>query len=160
MSSTLSGAPPGDDQAPLPAAVPVRMVPGAHDHDILTTAEASPRLGVFVDFMRAAALERTLLGPGPFIVFAPTDRAFQKLSLRERDALLAEPERLSRVMRSHIGQGTVLDLAAGREVTNLNGDTLRLTSRDGTAFVENARIVQTNIVASNGIIHAVDSLLF
>jgi uncharacterized surface protein with fasciclin (FAS1) repeats len=160
MSTTRSGATTRRYHT-VSAAGTMPGTPDAHHHDILTTAEASPRLGVFVDFMRAAALSRILLGPGPFTVFAPTERAFLKLSLRERDALLADPERLSRVMRGHVVEGTALGLGAGRagEVMNLNGDTLTVTLADDTAHVEQARIVQMNIVASNGIIHAIDSML-
>lgn len=140
----------------------VRQAPaGPHDHDILTTAEGSRRLGVFVDFMRAAALANVLLGPGPFTVLAPTERAFLKLSVRERDALLADPRRLSRVMRGHILTGYVLPPMIGQSVTasTVDGDTRELTSTSGTPHVDNARIVQANIRASNGLIHAIDSLL-
>ncbi len=133
----------------------------AHEHDILTTAEGSRRLGVFVDFMRAAGLAPFLLGEGPFTVFAPTERAFQKLSVRERDALLADPARLSRVMRGHVIAGRVLPPMsdAPSAITTIDGETLLLTSTDGTHRVGNTRIVQASIPASNGIIHAIDSIL-
>jgi uncharacterized surface protein with fasciclin (FAS1) repeats len=151
ISRTLAPETPDED---------VRQV-AAHEHDILTTAEGSPRLGVFVDFMRAAGLGRFLLGEGPFTVFAPTERAFLKLSIRQRDALLADPERLSRVMRGHVIAGRVLSpMSDGPSaITTIDGETLQLTSRDGTHRVERSRIVQTNIPASNGIIHAIDSIL-
>lgn len=135
--------------------------PDAHAHDILTTAEGSPRLGVFVDFMRAAGLARDLIGDGPFTVFAPTERAFLKLSVRERDALLADADRLSRVMRGHVVAGRVLSPQAhgSRSVTTIDGGTLRLSFQDGTSRVGSVRIVQANVPASNGIIHAIDSVL-
>lgn len=140
-------------------AKPVRR--SAHDHDILTTAEASRRLGVFVDFMRAAGLTPLLLGDGPFTVFAPTERAFLKLSIRERDALLADSRRLSRVMRGHVIAGKVLPPMSDEShpMTTIDGDSLVLTSLDGTSRVGTVRIVQANIPASNGIIHAIDSVL-
>jgi len=132
----------------------------AHDHDILTTAEGSNRLGVFVDFMRAADLSTLLLGEGPFTVFAPTDRAFSKMSLRDRDALLADRRRLGQVMRGHVVAGAVAaPTATGTSVTTIAGTTLFLTSTDGTFHVAGARLVQTSIPASNGIIHAIDSVL-
>jgi uncharacterized surface protein with fasciclin (FAS1) repeats len=133
----------------------------AHEHDLLTTAEASRRLGVFVDFMRAAALEKLLLGDGPFTVFAPTERAFLKLSVRERDALLADQARLSRVMRGHIIEGRVrLGMPdASTVATTIDGEALLLTATDGTHRVGTVRIVQASIPASNGIIHAIDSVL-
>lgn len=138
-----------------------RQRPDAHTHDILTTAEGSARLGIFVDFMRAAGLARDLIGEGPFTVFAPTERAFRKLSLGERDALLADPRRLSRVMRGHVMAGTVLPpmTDGSLSMTTIDGNTLVLSSRDGTSHIANVRIVQANIPASNGVIHAIDSLL-
>ena len=163
-SGTLAGtappAPPGiRDAGSGPETEHVRQ--SAHDHDILTTAEASRRLGVFVDFMRAAGLTPLLLGDGPFTVLAPTERAFLKLSVRERDALLADPRRLSRVMRGHVIAGKVPPppTDASQPMTTIDGDSLVLTSEDGTMRVGTVRIVQANIPASNGIIHAIDSVL-
>jgi uncharacterized surface protein with fasciclin (FAS1) repeats len=133
---------------------------GAHDHDVLMTAEGSRRLGVFVDFMRAAGLAGLLRGDGPFTILAPTERAFLKLSLRERDALLADQPRLTRVMRGHVIAENVTPPRTGAlHVTTIDGNQLLLTSHDGTSRVGDVRIVQANIPASNGIIHAIDSVL-
>jgi uncharacterized surface protein with fasciclin (FAS1) repeats len=111
--------------------------------------------------MRAAGLARDLLGDGPFTVFAPTERAFLKLSLRERDALLADARRLSRVMRGHVVPGTVQSPTTdgSSSVTTIDGDSLVLAFQGGTSRVGNVRIVQANIPASNGLIHAIDSVL-
>ena len=134
--------------------------PTAHDHDILTTAEGSRRLGIFVDYMRAAGLAGLLLEQGPFTVFAPTERAFMKLSVRDRDALLADPRRLTRVMRGHVVRGLLPSITDGSgPLTTIDGEKLLITTYAGAIRVGNARIVQTNIPASNGIIHAIDSLL-
>ena len=134
---------------------------GVHLHDILTTAEGSNRLGVFVDYMRAAGLSRLLLEKGPFTVFAPTDRAFAKMSLRERDKLLADMGRLREVMRGHVVAGRVSPPTAATPmcVVTIDGKTLVLTSSNGAYQVANIRLVQTSIPASNGIIHAIDSVL-
>jgi len=140
----------------------VRQQPSsAHDHDILTTAEGSNRLGVFVDYMRAAGLSGLLTGKGPFTVFAPTDRAFSKLSLRARDALLADADRLGDVMRGHVVAGpvTVPTSSTPTPATTIDGKTLFLTSSDGAYHVGTSRLVQTSIPASNGTIHAIDSVL-
>lgn len=137
-----------------------RLTTSAHDHDILTTAEGTRRLGVFVDFMRAAGLAPLLLETGPFTVFAPTERAFLKLPLAERDALLADPKRLTRVMRGHITTDGVPPITHWpSQVTTIDGNTLPLRIEAGEFHVANARIVQTNIPASNGTIHAIDSIL-
>ena len=153
-----NASPPADEV--LPAAADIGVA-GAHDHDILTTAEGSSRLGVFVDFMRAAGLSELLLGPGPFTVFAPTDRAFAKMSLRARDALLADYRRLGEVMRGHVVAGRVTPPTANTptEASTVDGKTLVLTAHDGAYHVGDARLVQTSIPASNGTIHAIDSVL-
>lgn len=153
---------PGTREAGSPDPDHVRhQSPDAHAHDILTTAEGSPRLGVFVDFMRAAGLAAELTGEGPFTVLAPTERAFLKLSLRERDALLADPRRLTLVMRGHVVAGKVLPpmTDGSRPMMTIDGDTLVLSSQDGTSRIGDIRIVQANIPASNGVIHAIDSVL-
>lgn len=132
-----------------------------HDHDILTTAEGSNRLGVFVDFMRAAGLAELLLQDGPFTVLAPTDRAFSKLSIRERDALLADNSRLKAAMRGHVLLGRVQALPGSEPVLarTLDGRDLTISFVNGSYRVANARLVQTNIPASNGTIHAIESVL-
>jgi uncharacterized surface protein with fasciclin (FAS1) repeats len=156
----LSHAEAPDAQHPRNPAHVRQPSPTAHDHDILTTAEGSRRLGIFVDYMRAAGLAGLLLEQGPFTVFAPTERAFQKLSVRDRDALLADPRRLTRVMRGHVITRLVPSISeAVSPLTTIDGEKLAITKYAGDYRVGNARIVQANIPASNGIIHAIDSLL-
>ena len=156
----LTSAEGPDSVAPRNPAHVRQPSPTAHDHDILTTAEGSRRLGIFVDYMRAAGLSALLLEQGPFTVFAPTERAFLKLSVRDRDALLADPRRLTRVMRGHITAGLVPTLTEAQSpLTTIDGEKLAITSYAGSYRVGNARIVQANLPASNGIIHAIDSLL-
>jgi uncharacterized surface protein with fasciclin (FAS1) repeats len=147
-----------------PAAAPRPLNSGAHlhDHDLLTTADGSRRLSTFVDFMRAAGLSALLEGSGQFTVFAPVNRAFASIPLRDRDALLADRARLIRVMRGHVVSGHVAAPPAGvaMPATTLDGEARTLTATDGTYRVDGARIVQTNILASNGVIHAIDRVLF
>ena len=146
---------------PSTASAAGTLEPSAHAHDILTTAAGSNRLGVFVDFIRAADLARLLLGEGPFTVFAPTDRAFAKMSLGEQDALLADRHRLGQVMRGHLVAGSMSapSAATPSSALTLSGTTLFLTLTDGVFHVGTARLIQTNIPAANGTIHAIDSVL-
>jgi uncharacterized surface protein with fasciclin (FAS1) repeats len=152
-------SPPSGERTPAGAGPTPRST--AHEHDILTTAEGSNRLGTFVDFMRAAGLSSLLLGDGPYTVFAPTDRAFGKLTLGARDALLADRERLGRVMRGHIVPGRVGTPGgdAPAPVTTIDGATLFITFNAGSYHVSHARLVQTSIPASNGVLHAIDAVL-
>lgn len=160
MVAPLTSADGPGDATPRNGSLVRQPFPTAHDHDILTTAEGSRRLGVFVDYMRAAGLAGLLLEQGPVTVFATTERGFQKLSQRERDALLADPRRLTRVMRGHVVAGLVPSPTdVSTRLTTIDGEKLEITSYAGSYRVGGARIVQTNIPASNGIIHAIDSLL-
>ena len=148
--------------SPVQAAIALRRArSAAHEHDIISTAEGTGRLGTFVDYMRAAGLSALLRGDGPFTVFAPTDKAFMKITLRGRDALLADPRRLRAVMRGHIVAGRIAAPSAGTSsiAITIEGTSLTVTSGDGTYLVGNARLVQTSIPASNGVIHAIDAVL-
>ncbi len=148
------------DPTPPPRAAAVRP-PDAHEHDLMTTAEASKRLTTFVDLARASGLTELLQGAGPLTVFAPSDRAFARMPQNELDALMADSDRLGEVMRHHVVQGKVRapkpDLP--RVATPLDGDELQLTSRTDAYRVDDARLVQTNIRASNGVIHVIDRVL-
>ena len=167
-----NGAAPRGNSAEAVAAPAQSTAPGAqgvtdprsstaHEHDIVTTAEASLRLTTFIDCLRSAGLTELLRSVGPFTVFAPTNRAFAKLSQRELDALLADRGRLIEVLRHHIVAGLVAapkpDVAG--LATPIDGLTLTLTSHAGIYRVDSARLVQTDIPAANGVIHAIDTVL-
>jgi transforming growth factor-beta-induced protein len=132
-----------------------------HEHDLVTTAEGSGRLKIFVDLVRAAGLTDLLRSEGPYTVFAPTDRAFDRMPPRELDALMADSTRLAEVLGHHVVEGRVKapQPETPRTATPMNGAELRLTSRVDAYHVNEARLVQTNIRASNGVIHAIDKLL-
>jgi uncharacterized surface protein with fasciclin (FAS1) repeats len=132
-----------------------------HEHDLVTTAEGSGRLKIFVDLVRAAGLTDLLRSEGPYTVFAPTDRAFDRMPPRELDALMADSTRLAEVLGHHVVEGRVKapQPETPRTATPMNGGELRLTSRVDAYHVNEARLVQTNIRASNGVIHAIDKLL-
>ena len=139
------------------------MRPRRSTHGSSATSQPAAAMACHCVVSRAnsAALAGLLLGCGPFTVLAPTERAFLKLSLRERDALLADPRRLSRVMRGHILTGRLPSPVSGQSMgaSTVDGEPRLLTSIDGTPHVDTARIVQGNIHASNGLIHAIDLLL-
>jgi uncharacterized surface protein with fasciclin (FAS1) repeats len=153
--SAIAG--PANDSSPMKR----RQAVNAHEHDIVTTAEGSTRLRIFVELVRAAGLTDMLRSAGPFTVFAPTDRAFDRVAQRDFDALLADTGRLTKVLGHHVVQGRVKapQPEAPRTATPINGADLTLTSRIDAYHVNEARLVQTNIRASNGVIHAIDKLL-
>jgi len=112
--------------------------------------------------VKAAGLTETLQGNGPFTVFAPTDAAFADIQ-SEVDKLL-KPENksdLSKILTYHVVSGTMkaADLSDGQELTTVQGGKLKVTIKDGTVTVGNAKVVAADIVASNGAIHVIDKVL-
>ena len=96
-------------------------------------------------------------------MFAPTDEAFAKLPAGTLEALL-KPEnksKLQRILTSHVVAGKVMaaDVARTSSVKSVGGDTLTITSRDGGVTVEGARVVKTDITATNGVIHVIDTVI-
>jgi uncharacterized surface protein with fasciclin (FAS1) repeats len=169
LPAAAKNAPPPTDSpassaarlAPDPVSPRQRRPRQVYEHDIVTTAAGSNRLSIFVDLVRAAGLTDLLRSVGPFTVFAPTDRAFDRVSRHDLDALMADQARLADVLGHHVVSGRVHapQPESPRIATPLKGKDLTLTSRIDAYHVNEARLVQTNIRASNGVIHAIDKLL-
>jgi uncharacterized surface protein with fasciclin (FAS1) repeats len=131
--------------------------------DIVDTAVAAGSFTTLAKALTAADLVDTLKGAGPFTVFAPTDDAFAKLPAGTLDNLL-KPENkalLRRVLTYHVVPGKVMaaDVVKVTSAKAVSGDTLSIKVSGGTVMVDKARVVKTDIVASNGVIHVVDTVL-
>lgn len=126
---------------------------------IVETAVQTGQFSTLVQAIEAAGLVDTLKGEGPFTVFAPTDEAFAQLPAEQLNALLADPEALTRVLTHHVVAGRVMstDVQPG-EVTTKSGQTVTL-STEGGVQVNTSRVVTADISASNGVIHVIDSVL-
>lgn len=120
-----------------------------------------PRLQAFMAAISTAGLSAMLRAKGPFTIFAPTDHAFSKIPSAERAALLGDSARLADLLRHHVVSGRVKAprVKKSRKVTPEFGEPLKLTASDNGFHVDEARIVKTNIRASNGVIHAIDTVL-
>ncbi|MBP7525438.1 MAG: fasciclin domain-containing protein [Propionivibrio sp.] len=131
----------------------------ASEKDIVDTAVSAGNFNTLVTAVQAAGLVDTLKGKGPFTVFAPTDEAFAKIPKADLDALLKDKAKLSAVLTYHVVSGHVLakDVKAG-EVATVQGSTLNITT-DGGVKVDGAKVVGTDVMASNGVIHVVDTVL-
>ena len=138
--------------------------------DIVDTAIAAGDFTTLVSAVQAAGLEETLRGPGPFTVFAPTDEAFAALPAGTLDTLLADPTGdLADILTYHVVDGAVMaaDVAGldGEEVPTVNGATFTVEVGDdgGVSLTDAAgntvTVVQTDIAASNGVIHVIDGVL-
>jgi len=132
----------------------------AQARDIVDTAVAAGNFSTLVTALRAAGLVDTLKGPGPFTVFAPTDAAFAKIPRAQLDALLADRSRLTQVLTFHVVPGRVMaaDVRPG-EVTTVQGGRLTVATAGGNVTVNGARVTATDIAASNGVIHVIDTVV-
>lgn len=103
----------------------------------------------------------TLKGKGPFTVFAPTDAAFAKISNATLNALLANKTQLTAVLTYHVVPGKVMstDLKNGMMAKTVQGENLTITLENGSVMVNNAKVVQADIVCTNGVIHVIDTVL-
>jgi uncharacterized surface protein with fasciclin (FAS1) repeats len=127
--------------------------------DIVDTAVAAGNFKTLVTAVQAAGLVDTLKGKGPFTVFAPTDEAFAKIPKADLDALLKDKAKLSAVLTYHVVPAKVMakDVKAG-DVKTVNGKMIKITTDKGV-MVNNAKVIKTDVEASNGVIHAIDTVI-
>ena len=135
----------------------------AADQDIVETAMAAGSFKTLAKALQAADLVETLKGAGPFTMFAPTDEAFAKLPAGTLEALL-KPEnkaKLQRILTAHVVAGKVMaaDVVKISSAKAVSGDMLTIASRNGGVTVDGAKVVKTDISASNGVIHVLDSVI-
>ena len=127
--------------------------------DIVDTAVGAGTFKTLATALQAAGLVDTLKGKGPFTVFAPTDEAFAKIPKAQLDALLADKAKLTAVLTYHVVPGKVMakDVKAGK-VKTVQGSELTVATTGGVT-VDGAKVVKTDIAASNGVIHVIDSVV-
>lgn len=130
---------------------------------IVEVAVAAGGFETLVTAVKAAGLVEVLSSEGPFTVFAPTDEAFAALPEGTLEALLDDPEALRAVLTYHVVPGKVMAkdvLAAERaRPATVQGAPLSVRVEDGVVRVNDARVAQTDIEASNGVIHVIDSVV-
>ena len=133
---------------------------GAQAADIVDTAKSAGSFNTLVTAVQAAGLVDTLKGPGPFTVFAPTDEAFAKIPKEKLDALLKDKAALTKVLTYHVVPGRVMaaDVKPGA-VKTVQGSALTVSARGGKVEVDNAKVVKTDVVADNGVIHVIDKVI-
>src|SRR5271165_5028943 len=137
--------------------------PKAAPQDIVDTAVAAGNFKTLAAALQAAGLVDTLKGQGPFTVFAPTDEAFAKLPAGTVEELLKpeNKEKLVAILTYHVVPGR--DLAAQvvkmTSAKTVNGQSLTIRVKDGTVMVDNAKVIKTDILCSNGVIHVIDSVV-
>ena len=131
--------------------------------DIVDTAVAAGSFTTLAKALKAADLVDTLKGKGPFTVFAPTDEAFAKLPAGTLEDLL-KPEnkaKLQAILTYHVVPGKVMasQVTGMTSAKTVNGKSLSVTVKDGGVKIDDAQVVKTDIVTSNGVIHVIDSVV-
>ena len=131
----------------------------AHAMDIVETAFGAGSFKTLATALGAAGLVDTLKGKGPFTVFAPTDEAFAKIPKADLEALLKDKAKLKAVLTYHVVAGKVMaaDVKAGK-VKTVQGSELTVSTSSGV-MVDNAKVIKTDIVADNGVIHVIDTVI-
>lgn len=135
----------------------------AAEKDIVDTAVAAGQFKTLASALQAAGLVDTLKGDGPFTVFAPTDEAFAKLPAGTVENLL-KPEnkdQLVAILTYHVVPGKVqaADVVKMDEAKTVNGKMVDIEVKGDTAMVNDAKVTKTDIAASNGVIHIIDTVI-
>jgi uncharacterized surface protein with fasciclin (FAS1) repeats len=132
----------------------------ASNQDIVDIAVSDKSFSTLVTALKAADLVNTLKGDGPFTVFAPTDEAFAKLPKGTLDSLLKDKAKLTAVLTYHVVPGKVKAdrVVQKKSIKTVQGQNVRVSTSDGVK-VDNARVVKTDIMASNGVIHVIDEVI-
>jgi len=138
--------------------------PAAHaDKTIVETAVGVEDLSTLVAAVKQGQLVETLSGKGPFTVFAPLNSAFAKLPKEVIAELLKDENRadLQAILTYHVVPGKVMaaDVVKLKEAKTANGASVQIKVEDGKVFINDAQVVKTDIVCSNGVVHLIDSVI-
>ena len=134
-----------------------------HAKDIVDTASEAGSFGTLLAAAEAAGLVETLKSEGPFTVFAPTDAAFAALPEGTVETLLLpeNKDQLTAILTYHVVPGKVMaaDVVKLSSATTANGSDVSIRVEDQTVFVNDSTVTATDIEASNGVIHVVDTVI-
>ena len=135
--------------------------PASTDKNIVEVAVEAGSFQTLVAAVQAAGLAETLSMEGPFTVFAPTDEAFAKLPEGTIEALLQDKEQLTAILTYHVVPGRVMaaDVVGLSSATTVNGQDVMVKVEEGSVMINDATVVATDIEASNGVIHVIDTVI-
>jgi uncharacterized surface protein with fasciclin (FAS1) repeats len=149
-----------DQSKSVPTGEAARKTNIAPTKNIVDTVISAGHFATFASAVNAAGLTTELAAKGPFTVFAPTDEAFKKLPAGAYDSLLKDTGKLKAVLNYHVISGYFMarDLKSG-EVATAQGSPLTAVVSSSEVRVNGARVTQADIVATNGIVHAIDVVI-
>lgn len=141
--------------------IPASLAGQMDDKDIVETAVEAGTFTTLAAALEAADLVGVLQGEGPFTVFAPTDAAFAKLPAGTVEGLLADKDALIRVLTYHVVPGKVMSDAVVNISTaeTVAGLEVPIEVRMGDVYVGGAKVITADVVASNGVIHIIDTVM-
>jgi uncharacterized surface protein with fasciclin (FAS1) repeats len=133
----------------------------APSKDIVDTAVEAGSFKTLAAALQTADLISTLKSEGPFTVFAPTDAAFAKIPKADLDALLSDKRALTEVLTYHVVSGKVMaaDVVKLTQAKTVEGSPVKIKVVDGKVMINNANVSATDIAASNGVIHVIDTVI-
>jgi len=139
----------------------VAMPPNDPVKDIVDTAVGAGNFTTLAKALQVAGLIDTLKGAGPFTVFAPTDEAFAKLPAGTVEALLKDPAKLKNILLYHVvsGRVTAKDVVKMKSARTVQGSSARIQVSAGKVMIDQANVIKTDVMTSNGIIHVIDSVI-
>lgn len=131
------------------------------EKDIVDTAVGAGEFKTLVKAIKAAELVDKLKGEGPFTVFAPTDEAFAKVPKEKLDALLKDKKALTGVLTYHVVPGKVMaaDVVKLDSAKTAQGKSLTIVTKNGKVTINGVKVIKTDIVCKNGVIHVIDAVL-
>ena len=131
------------------------------DKTIVEVAKEAGTFNTLLAAAEAAGLVETLSGPGPYTVFAPTDDAFAKLPAGTVEGLLQDKAALAKILTYHVVAGKVpaSEVVTMTSAKTVEGSDVTIKTEGSTVMVNNATVTATDIQASNGIIHVIDTVL-
>lgn len=126
---------------------------------VVQVAESQDTFKMLSSAIRSAGLAKTLSGEGPFTVFAPTNKAFAAIPRDQLQAILKDKAKLQRLLAYHVVPGKVMaaDVKEGA-VKTIQGQAVMISTKDGVK-VGGANVVESDIAASNGVIHVIDKVM-
>ncbi len=136
------------------------MSQAATSQDLVAVAAGAGSFQTLVAAVQAAGLVDVLKSKGPFTIFAPTDEAFAKLPEGTLEALLKDQDKLAAILTYHVVPGKLMaaDVTGLSKAKTVQGQEIRIESGKGV-MVNEANVIQTDIAASNGVIHVIDSVI-
>ncbi|CAN5500223.1 fasciclin domain-containing protein [soil metagenome] len=130
--------------------------------DIVETAQSAGSFSTLVTALTEAGLVDTLKGAGPFTVFAPSDDAFKKVPASDLEALLKDKAKLVKVLTYHVVPGLINaeEVVKHASAKTVEGSDVTIKSGDGGVTISGAKVIQADIMCSNGVVHVIDTVIF